>query len=254
MATYTAQILAIAGNVVKQYGNTSYIKIPYSSLGVKTSFLSMLGGDALEAILSGGNCRIDINMERFTKRGRADVSKNIIYSPSGATAVSSGNNYVTDNIVPQPWEMQIEANIPYDADIGGLIQFAYNITVGSYINTAQTAVMLRKKVVRTLLEKAYESGTPVIFKDDSNTVYENCAIQSIEFLPEAESENHLRIRMTLVEMRIMTSLSTEFIRVSADSSKIGSIIGKSIDVGSSTTTLIGIGLTAIAGTVGRFFA
>lgn len=247
MPTKSAQILGIASSLVKQYGNTSFIKIPFLELGLSKSFLSTLSSGLLN-VADTAVCRIDINMDRFTKRGRSDVSKNIIYSPSG------GSKYISDNIVPTPWEMTLEANVPYDLDVGGILSLFSNLSGVNTVSSRAMMLKIRKKVVRTLLEKAYERGVAVSFKDDSNTVYEKCAIQSLEFMPEPSSENHLRIRMTLVDMRVLSNPSDDALWKALDKTPIGTIIGDSIDIGTSIINAVSdIGLgSAVGGMIRRF--
>lgn len=249
----TEAILNFAGSIAKQYGNTSYIKVPYKTAGIARSFLSILANDAVQEIMDSisktasdtGTIRISLNMDRFTKKGRSDVSRNIIYSPSGG-----GSKYITDNIVPQAWEMSLEANIPFDGDVGGIMSFLSNQTLGRLTTANASAILMRKRIIRTVLEKAYESGTPIAFKDDSNTVYSKCAIQGIEFIPTAESENHLRIRLTLVEMRTLSSISDAFSSVVADSCTIGKVWGKSSDIGACVASYAGGSLSTLVSSIG----
>lgn len=253
MANLGTFLVRLAFSTVRQYAKNTWIKVPYSSLGLSSSWKNYLaktlnqGFDTVsEAFSSDGYVRIDVGANTITKRGRSDVSENLIYSPAG-----DQTKYITDNIIPHPWEINIEGYIPYNVSFGGAIQALIDNTVGRYTGSA-SVTGLRRKVARILLERTYERALPVAFKDDNQKVYNQCAIKDIEFIPSAESENNLRVRMTLVELRTISVTSNDILDAfnQMNSPENGSLFGESTDIGASAVELASQAVATLAERIG----
>ena len=242
-------VLKVANQLASQYGKASWIKIKYSDLGTKGNFATLLnqgvGSLFTTSLKDIGSVRIDLACHNFTKKGTSDVPENIIYSAS-----RGGSRYITDNIVPHAWEMNFEAYIPYDVSIGGAFSYLLDELIGGVTSSA-TTVSLRKRITRNILERAFEYGIPVAFKDDNQQTYNECAIKSIEFLPTGETENHIRARVTLKEMRTVQvnsgTLSDIFDKMNF--ANVGSIFGNNLDVGNSAIEWVAEGLSTVGSTV-----
>lgn len=253
MANLGTFLVRLAFTTTRQYAKNTWIKVPYSSLGLSSSWKNYLaktlnqGLDTLMKTYSDdGYVRIDIGADTITKRGRSDISENLIYSPAGEQT-----KYITDNIIPHPWEISIKGYIPYNVSFGGAVHALIDNTVGRY--TGSTSVTgLRRKVARILLERTYERALPVSFKDDNQKVYNQCAIKDIEFIPSAESENNLMVRMTLVELRTISVTSNDIIDAfnQMNSPESGSLFGDSIDIGASAVELASQAVSTLAQRIG----
>lgn len=157
---------------------------------------------------------IPIEVDSYSKDSQAEVATQPVIVPG-----KEQKQLITDNVAPGAWTWNLSGYIP-----GNSFEFTNLFTPFAIIN-------------RKMIEKAYEEGRQLTFKDRDCTLKTNVVIESISIGMNAECLNKTPVTLTLRQINTTDIGLADLSAVEAAAvPEAGSIAGASADMGSSITT------------------